>query len=117
MNSRSLPALAAFGAFVAVALGAAGSHMLKDPEAKGWVSTATSYLLLHAIAVFALMAWKDTPLGRLCAWLLLAGAALFSGSLYALAFGASHQVAIVAPVGGTLLMLGWAFAVVNAFGR
>lgn len=117
MNSRLLPGLAAFGAFVAVALGSAGSHMLKDPEAKAWVATATSYLLLHAIAVFALIAWKNAPLTRLCAWLLLAGAALFSGSLYALAFGASHGIAIVAPVGGTLLLLGWAFAVVNAFTR
>ncbi len=114
MNNRLLPALAALCAFLAVALGSAGSHMLKDPVAKGWVSTATSYLLLHSIAVFALLAWRNIGLIRLSSALLLAGAALFSGSLYALAFGASHQVAIVAPVGGTLLLLGWAFTAVSA---
>jgi len=49
---------------------------------------------------------------RLAGWLFLAGIALFSGSLYALALGAPKWLGAVAPLGGTAFILGWlAFAV------
>jgi uncharacterized membrane protein YgdD (TMEM256/DUF423 family) len=49
---------------------------------------------------------------RLAGWLFLAGIALFSGSLYALALGAPKWLGAVAPLGGTAFVLGWlAFAV------
>ena len=49
---------------------------------------------------------------RLAGWLFLAGIALFSGSLYALALGAPKWLGAVAPLGGMAFILGWlAFAV------
>ena len=89
----------------AVALGAFGAHGLKErlaaiPEAAGWWQTATFYLLTHAVAVGALR--TGSP-GRFWA----VGAAIFSGTLYALALGAPRWLGAVTPVGGGLLLAGW----------
>lgn len=93
----------------AVALGAFGAHGLKErfallPEAAGWWQTATFYLLTHALAVGSLR-------GGAAGWLWALGAAIFSGTLYALALGAPRWLGAVTPVGGGLLLAGWlAFA-------
>ena len=51
-------------------------------------------------------------------WLLLAGIALFSGSLYALALGAPRALSVVTPVGGLAFILGWlAFALAVIYAR
>ena len=89
----------------AVALGAFGAHGLKErlaavPEAAGWWQTATFYLLTHAVAIGAL---RDGPSGLF--WSV--GAAIFSGTLYALALGAPRWLGAVTPVGGVLLLAGW----------
>ena len=89
----------------AVALGAFGAHGLKErlaaiPEAAGWWQTATFYLLTHAVAVGAVR--TGSP-GRFWA----VGAAIFSGTLYALALGAPRWLGAVTPVGGVLLLAGW----------
>ncbi|MBV9911908.1 MAG: DUF423 domain-containing protein, partial [Sinobacteraceae bacterium] len=41
------------------------------------------------------------------ALLLLTGIVLFSGSLYALSFGAPRALGAVTPLGGLLLIAGW----------
>jgi uncharacterized membrane protein YgdD (TMEM256/DUF423 family) len=57
----------------------------------------------------------DGPWLRAAGLLLLAGIALFSGSLYALALGAPRWLGAVTPLGGTAFLLGWlAFAVAAA---
>lgn len=90
---------------IAVALGAFGAHGLKErlaalPEAAGWWQTATFYLLTHAVAVGALR-------GGVAGWCWALGAAIFSGTLYALALGAPRWLGAVTPVGGGLLLAGW----------
>jgi uncharacterized membrane protein YgdD (TMEM256/DUF423 family) len=40
-------------------------------------------------------------------WLFVAGIVLFSGSLYALAFGAPRGIGFLTPLGGLALILGW----------
>jgi uncharacterized membrane protein YgdD (TMEM256/DUF423 family) len=90
---------------IAVALGAFGAHGLKErlaalPEAAGWWQTATFYLLAHAVAVGALR-------GGFAGWCWALGAAIFSGTLYALALGAPRWLGAVTPVGGVLLLAGW----------
>jgi len=89
----------------AIALGAFGAHGLKErlaaiPEAAGWWQTATFYLLTHALAVGALR-------GGAAGWLWTIGAAIFSGTLYALALGAPRWLGAVTPLGGSLLIAGW----------
>ena len=105
-SSRLLPALAALNGLLAVGVGAFGAHGLQDPQAQDWIRTATLFQLPHAAAVLALLAWR--PGARLVPWLLVLGSLLFAGSLQALALGAPRAVAMAAPIGGALMMLGWA---------
>jgi uncharacterized membrane protein YgdD (TMEM256/DUF423 family) len=54
----------------------------------------------------------DGPWLRAAGALLLAGIALFSGSLYALALGAPRALGALTPLGGISLILGWLALVV-----
>ncbi|WP_199553328.1 DUF423 domain-containing protein [Sandaracinobacteroides hominis] len=116
--SRTLPVVAALSALSAIVLGAFGAHAISDPQAKRWIETAVLFQLPHAVAVFALLGWRDVRGVRLGAWALLAGSLLFAGSLHALALGLPRGMAALAPVGGVLMMLGWGWiAVVALRGR
>jgi len=102
-----LRAFAALLAAAAVGLGAFGAHALRDrflaePRAGAWWETATVYLLVHALAGACL-----PPAIRRPRILLLAGAAVFSGTLYAMALGAPRWLGAVTPLGGTLMIVGW----------
>ena len=44
---------------------------------------------------------------RVLAWAFLAGVALFSGSLYALALGGPRLLGAITPLGGLAFMAGW----------
>ena len=82
--------------------------------------TAVQYHFWHALGVIAIgLAASQLPGAwvRAAGWLLIAGTALFSGSLYGLALGAPRSLGAVAPVGGALLIAGWlafAAAVISA---
>ena len=93
--------------FLGVALGAFGAHGLKNTLAVNdtasiW-QTAVLYHLLHAVASL----WAS---GRSSAtvWLWTAGVVIFSGSLYILAITNIRWLGAVTPVGGLLLLAGWA---------
>ena len=108
--SRRLVALGAGLAGVAVALGAFGSHGLKgrvDAEALGWWQTGAAYLLPHAVAVMAL-GLNGRPGLRAPGLLLAGGSALFAGTLGAMALGGPRWLGAVTPLGGLLMIGGWA---------
>ncbi|TSA35170.1 MAG: DUF423 domain-containing protein [Opitutales bacterium] len=96
----------------AVALGAFGAHGLKErlallPDAPGWWQTATFYLLIHAVALGAIVL---PPGGRLASWPVHCwgwGSIIFSGTLYAMALGAPRWLGAITPLGGLLLIVGW----------
>ena len=115
--SRIVPALAALSGLIAVAAGAFAAHGISDPHAKELLRTGAQYELAHALAVFACvtLARRGTHLAAIC---LLAGATLFSWSLYALALGAAHIIGMMTPIGGLLMLAGWAIMAGAAmFGR
>ena len=114
MTARALPALAALNGLLAVALGAFAAHGLTDPQAKAWATTAAAYQLPHAVAIYALLAWRDTRAVRGAAWALTLGTLLFGLSLDALALGAPRSLAALAPIGGTLMIAGWAWLILQA---
>lgn len=105
-----------------VALGAFGAHALKarlGVDALAIWQTAVQYHAWHALGLLALAAWLErTPrraaLGLAC-WLLVAGVALFSGSLYLLALTGWRLVGIATPVGGVLLIGAWIAAAWSAW--
>ena len=96
---------AATSAAIAVAAGAFGAHGAPGPQEAEWLRTGGLYQLIHAVAALAIMGAARGP-----AVMLLAGAALFSVTLYAMAFGAPRWFGAVTPIGGTLLIMGWLWA-------
>ncbi len=108
MNSLGLAA--GLCGFLAVALGAFGAHGLEgtlSAEAGEWWATATLYGLAHAAAALAVSLSEDKWLRR-AGWAFVFGALIFSGSLYALAFGAPRFFGMITPFGGVSFLAGWA---------
>ena len=93
-----------------MAAGAFGAHGVTDPVAKGWLETGGHYQLIHALAAIACVLAVRQGVGSLAsAWLFLAGALIFSGTLYLMALGAPRILGAITPVGGLLLLAGWAW--------
>jgi uncharacterized membrane protein YgdD (TMEM256/DUF423 family) len=116
---RLLLLASAVNGFLAVALGAFGAHGLRNrlqdlPDVArrlAWWDTASHYHLVHALAL-GLLALAADRLAR--QWLgrasiaMLAGIALFSGSLYLMALTGVTALGAVTPIGGLGLCAGWA---------
>jgi uncharacterized membrane protein YgdD (TMEM256/DUF423 family) len=102
--------LAALSGLLAVAAGAFAAHGVQDPTARELLRTGSTYEFMHALASLACAALAATamPRARFAPAWFLAGTLLFSGSLYALAFGAPRLAGIVTPFGGLAFMAGWA---------
>lgn len=71
-----------------------------------WWQTAVQYQFWNALALFAL-GLSSAPGKARGASLLLAGTILFCASLYLLALGAPRGLAVLTPVGGSLMISGW----------
>ena len=101
--------LAALSGFLAVAFGAFAAHGAKDARAAELLHTGALYQMTHALAVFGWLAVRKAggKTGLTIPALFLIGALLFSGSLYALAFGAPRIVGMVTPFGGLCFLAGW----------
>lgn len=102
--------LAALG----VALGAFGAHALRDrldPAALANFETGVRYQVYAALALLALGAH---PAQRRAPALLLAGAVVFSGTLYVLALTGQRWLGAVTPLGGVLLIAGFVVAALDA---
>jgi uncharacterized membrane protein YgdD (TMEM256/DUF423 family) len=105
----------------AVILGAFGAHALQSmltPRQLASYATGVTYQQLHAIGLILIgVIARVTPpspwLAR-AAVLFGVGIVLFSGSIYAMTFGAPRWLGMVAPIGGTSFMLGWAAIAVHA---
>ena len=109
-------------AFLGVALGAFGTHGLKDrltPASIEIWKTAVQYHMIHAVALILigiLLDQRDTKAVRNAGWLMVAGIAIFSGSLYALAVTDVKILGAITPLGGLCFLTSWATLAV-AFGR
>lgn len=104
-----ITALSALAGFIAVALGAFGAHALESgfgEKQTGWWETATLYLLVHAVLATAISATNGAKFGT-AALVILVGAVIFAGTLYAMALGAPRWLGAVTPIGGVGLLIGW----------
>lgn len=93
---------AALSGALAVVAGAFGAHGAEGRAAE-LLKTGAQYQLLHALA--ALVALQLGARGP--AWCFIAGAALFAGSLYALADKGPKWLGPVTPIGGAIMIAGW----------
>jgi uncharacterized membrane protein YgdD (TMEM256/DUF423 family) len=114
VSPRAACAVGAAVAGSAVAAGAFGAHALAGRLPSDLLEifeTAARYQMWHGLAlVLAGLAAQTWPSARLAAasWMLLAGTAVFSGSLYLLALTGVRGLGAVTPIGGVLLIAGWA---------
>jgi uncharacterized membrane protein YgdD (TMEM256/DUF423 family) len=94
----------------AIALGAFGAHALRgvleaNQTREVW-NTAVLYHLIHAPALLWAATAEPFLQGAIICWTV--GIVLFSGSLYALALTKISALGAITPIGGLLLMAGWA---------
>lgn len=111
---RPLAALGALECAIAVALGAFGAHALAsrlDARSLDLWLTAARYLMyagLGTLAAAALAPRLATPgPAAIAAALLIAGGALFAGTVAALALGGPRWLGAITPLGGTAMILGF----------
>jgi uncharacterized membrane protein YgdD (TMEM256/DUF423 family) len=110
--SRTFLLVAAVSGFLAVALGAFGAHGLRaslESAADGakrleWWNTA-AYLVERSPGSAATVS----------GWCFVAGIAVFSGSLYVMTVTGLRALGAVTPIGGVLLLVGWAAAAWSAY--
>lgn len=102
--------LAAAGGFISVAVGAFAAHGVSDPQAKEWLKTGAQYGFMHTMATFACAVFMNigAKRARFAPGFFLPGVVIFSGSLYAMAFGAPRWFGAITPIGGVLFLIGWA---------
>ena len=105
--------------FVGVAAGSFGAHGLKslleaNSQSANW-ETGVRYCLFHAVALLAvgiLAALPQSAAARgllgASGWSFLLGTVVFSGMLAALALTGVKILGAIVPIGGVLLLVGWA---------
>ena len=106
---------AAVNGFLAVALGALAAHGLRGavgPDRLAWIETGSDYGLVHGLALLGIaLLWGPAPPPRslmLAGWGFLVGTLLFSGALYVMGMTGWRVLGMVVPVGGVLMLGGWA---------
>jgi uncharacterized membrane protein YgdD (TMEM256/DUF423 family) len=98
-----------------IILAAAAAHGVPDPR----LQTAANFLILHAAATLAVCGLAlSVPQRGIwflgAAGLFLSGSLLFGGDLSTRALAGTRLFSMAAPLGGTLLIFGWAFVTLAA---
>jgi uncharacterized membrane protein YgdD (TMEM256/DUF423 family) len=114
MQKIILLTASAFGA-LSVMIGAFGAHALRAMlEAQGRLDTfetAVKYQFYHTLALLAigLLMYKvsDKLLGY-AGYSMIGGVIIFSGSLYILCLSGIRWLGAITPIGGVLMIVGWA---------
>jgi uncharacterized membrane protein YgdD (TMEM256/DUF423 family) len=107
---------------LAVALGAFGAHAFKDLLVQNnrvdTFELAVRYHFFHALTILLialLMDKVDPKIASKSAICLLIGTLLFSGSLYTMALLNTTSVALITPIGGLFLLIGWGLLFYSAW--
>lgn len=117
LQDRFLLAIAGLFGLFGVGLAAAASHI----TGPGQIDVAANIMLFHAPALIglALVARFRIALElavRISGWLIALGVGLFAADLCRRGFFSEHLFPMAAPIGGTMIMIGWgAFALTTLF--
>jgi uncharacterized membrane protein YgdD (TMEM256/DUF423 family) len=113
VNSGRTLAVAGLLLALATMSGAFGAHALKahlPAERLQLWDTAVRYHFFHALGLLGVgltLRAEDAGALRTAAVLIIVGILLFSGSLYALALGASRLIGALTPLGGAAWIAAW----------
>ncbi|WP_019243274.1 MULTISPECIES: DUF423 domain-containing protein [Bacillus] len=114
--------LGAINAFLAVALGAFGAHILDGRIPAKYMITwekAVMYQMFHALGllVVGLLAGKVGPQTSInwSGWLMFAGILLFSGSLYILSITQIKMLGAITPIGGVSFLVAWVLMIIAVY--
>ena len=103
-----LMSIAGISGFIAVALGAYGSHGLKaEPDLYNSFSIASKYHFMHTIAIIALASVVENKSGIIALWMFVLGILLFSGGIYVAVIFKIPGFTMITPFGGITFMAGW----------
>jgi uncharacterized membrane protein YgdD (TMEM256/DUF423 family) len=113
--------LGAINAFLSVALGAFGAHILEgrmEPKYIEIWGKGVTYQMLHAVGLLII----GVLLGKLPAssllswsgWLMFIGIVLFSGSLYVLSVTQISVLGAITPIGGVAFLAAWVLVIIAA---
>lgn len=123
-TTMNLPRLILFCAallgMLGVGAGAFGAHALRgrmEPELFNAFATGAAYALAHAAALTGLAHWTASRLAGIAALLIAAGALVFSVSLFVMALTEVRALGAITPVGGVLMLGGWALLALAAIRR
>ncbi|ROR98941.1 uncharacterized membrane protein YgdD (TMEM256/DUF423 family) [Sinobacterium caligoides] len=114
--------IAAFSGFLAVAIGAFGAHGLKGHINEALMTvyqTGVQYHFYHTLALLMAVLigahFPEVKTYKTAGWFFVAGIALFSGSLYALALTGVKVLGAVTPLGGLCFLAAWLLLAVAAY--
>ena len=125
--TQKLKIFGAFFGMTAVIIGAFGAHALEehlDIEQLRSFETGVKYQMYHALLMIILgfnLKTKSKFLNFIF-YMLVIGIVLFSGSIYGLATNAMTafdftKIALITPIGGSLLILSWILILVSFLKR
>ena len=103
-------------------MGAYAAHGGSFDEIRSlWLEKAARYQMYHALALIltALVCSRTKPAPTaaiLAGWCFIGGIALFSGSLYVMAFS-PVSAGLITPLGGLLFLAGWLLLAWAGIGR
>ncbi len=113
MRTRTVVVCASLLLMLGVGTGAFGAHGLRTYVPADMLAvwqTAVLYQFVHALGLLGVAALRPRLHHRLCSasvGFMLAGVALFSGSLYALVLTGTRGLGAITPFGGVCFMVGW----------
>lgn len=110
---RLLNIFAALSGLLALAMLVYAAHSVRAATAEGELAIAVerikigAFIELGAAAAGLAIANRTGRLNLIAGALILAGAALFAGTMYAIALTDGFALTMLAPIGGITLLLGW----------
>lgn len=115
MNNRQMIIISGIMGFLAVAFGAFGAHGLKSILTEHLLETYKTGVLYHLIHSAVLLSIAIAGKGNFTKSFMffLAGIILFSFSLYIYAVTQLTIFAMITPIGGVSLLIGWLMLIVE----
>lgn len=97
-----------------MAIGAFAAHGMAEQQAE-WLATGGHYLMVHSVLAVAIALWSGSNrLAHTSGWVALGGGLIFCFALTLLALTGIRIMGAVAPIGGSLMILGWILLAISA---